>query len=67
MPNCRYSLPQAILMTTKNRNTGMEVPVARPSTPSVMFTALTVPTMTKAANMKYSHSGMWMVVWKKGT
>ena len=42
----------------KNRNTGRDVPLARPSIPSVIFTALTVPTMTKAAKTKYSHSGI---------
>ena len=38
--------------TAKNMHTGMLVPAARPSTPSVRFTAFTVPTMTKAAKTK---------------
>ena len=46
IPSCRYSLPQAKVTRTKNRNTGIEVPVASPSTPSVILTALTVPTIT---------------------
>ena len=36
----------------------MVTPVARPSTPSVRFTALTVPTMTKAANTIYTIQGI---------
>ena len=54
------------MTATKNRHTGMEVPEARPSSPSVRFTALTVPTMTKAAKMKYSQSGTWIVTCQNG-
>ena len=44
----------------------MLVPAARPSTPSVRLTAFTVPTMTKAAKMKYSHSGIGTMVFQNG-
>ena len=44
------------MTATKNRHTGIDVPDASPSMPSVMFTAFTVPTMTNAAKMKYSGS-----------
>ena len=56
MPCGIYSLPQQNTMAVKQRNTGTHVPAARPSTPSVIFTAFTVPTMTNAAKMKYSGS-----------
>ena len=44
----------------------MVTPVARPSMPSVRFTAFTVPTMTKAAKTIYSHQGMGNSTLKKG-
>lgn len=37
--------------TAKNAATGMVTLVDRPSNPSVMFTAFTVPTMIKAARI----------------
>ena len=44
----------------------MLVPAARPSTPSVRFTEFTVPTMTKAAKMKYTTSGRGLTTFQKG-
>lgn len=66
MPSSRNSSPHATVTQTKNRHTGTEVPLARPVTPSVIFTALTVPTIINAANTKYSHSGMGTVLLKNG-
>ena len=45
----------------------MDTEVLRPSRPSVMFTALTVPTMTKAANTMYSGQLRAMLASRKGT
>ena len=57
-PRERYVSPHSIVTATKNTHTGKLVPVARPSTPSVRFTALTVPTMTNAAKITYTGSGI---------
>ena len=54
------------MTATKNRHTGIDVPDASPSMPSVMFTAFTVPTMTKDANTKYSHSGIGITLLENG-
>ena len=51
----------------KNSATGMVTPAAKPSIPSVIFTAFTVPTITNAANTMYSGQGIKKVTWKKGT
>ena len=53
-------------ITAKNTPTGTVTEEERPSTPSVMFTAFTVPTMTKAANTRYTTQGSTIWVWKKG-
>ena len=47
--NVTFSIPWPADTAVKNSATGMVTPVARPSIPSVMLTAFTVPTMTKAA------------------
>ena len=44
----------------------MVTPVARPSMPSVRFTELTQPTMTKAAKIIYTTHGSTRWVLKKG-
>ena len=53
--------------TVKNRPTGTVTLPARPSMPSVMLTALTVPTMTNAANTMYTHQLMTICVLNNGT
>ena len=53
-------------MTRKNTPTGTVTLELRPSSPSVMFTAFTVPTMTKAAKMRYTVQGSTRWVFQKG-
>ena len=50
----------------KNTATGSVTLLLSPSSPSVMFTALTVPTMTKAAKIRYTIHGSTMWVFQKG-
>ena len=52
--------------TVKNTITTKVTLVARPSIPSVRFTALTHPTMTKAANTRYSSQFTVIVALIKG-
>ena len=52
--------------TAKNTATGTVTLEDRPSMPSVMFTALTVPMMTKAAKIIYTTHGSTRWVLKKG-
>ena len=66
MPSCSSPGHHAAT-TAKNSPTGTVTLAARPSIPSVMLTAFTVPTITKAAKTKYSHSGIWMILPEKGT
>lgn len=53
-------------ITRKNRPTGTVTLLLSPSRPSVIFTALTVPTITKAANTRYTIHGSTMWVFQKG-
>ena len=57
---------QMMAMTEKKAATGMVTLVLRPSSPSVMLTALTVPTMTKAAKTRYTGHGSTTWVFQKG-
>ena len=52
IPSCVS--PHQVATETKNSATGTVTVVARPSKPSVIFTAFTVPTMIKAASTKYT-------------
>ena len=53
-------------MAAKKIATGSVTLLLRPSSPSVMFTALTVPTMTKAAKTRYTTHGSTMCVFQNG-
>ena len=65
-PRDKKRSPQRMEMTAKKMHTGIVVLAARPSTPSVRFTELTVPTMTKAAKMTYSGSEIGTVLFQNG-
>ena len=65
-PRDKNRSPQRMDSTAKKMHTGIVVLAARPSTPSVRFTELTVPTMTKAAKMTYSGSEIGTVLFQNG-
>ena len=64
-PSC-VKPPHTAPITAKNSATGSVTLEDRPSSPSVMLTAFTVPTMTKAAKIMYTTQFMTMWVLKKG-
>ena len=67
--NTGLSASQKFLLqlAAKKAHTGRVTELESPSTPSVMFTAFTVPVMTRAAKIMYTTQGSFHSTPKKGT